>query len=109
MDFNEYQKKAWKTAIYPNKCRNVYYPAMGLAGESGEILNKVSKIMRDDEGCITEQRRIELKKEIGDLLWYVAALANELRIDLNDIAEENIKKLELRKERGVLKGSGDER
>lgn len=108
MDLNEYKKKAWKTAIYPNKGNNIYYPALGL-GEAGEIQNKVKKIMRDDNGKITEEKRKELIKEIGDLLWYIAALANELDVDLNEIAEENIKKLTSRAERGKLKGSGDGR
>ena len=109
MEFNEYQKKAWETAIYPNKGENLWYPALGIGGESGEVLEKIKKILRDYNGKIEDEKKIELIKEMGDLLWYIAALSTELNINLNDIAEKNISKLLSRKEKGTLHGSGDNR
>lgn len=109
MHLSDYQKKAWQTALYPDANNNPYYPALGLGGEVGEVLNKVKKIMRDHGGKITDEFRADLKKELGDVLWYVAALATELDLDLSDIAQDNIDKLTSRKERGVLSGSGDDR
>lgn len=106
--FDEYQRLAFTTAIYPNKGNNIYYPALGL-GEVGEIQGKIKKIMRDDNGVITDKKREEIKKEVGDALWYIAALATELGLSLNDIAQSNLDKLFDRKERGVIKGSGDNR
>jgi len=108
MDFDEYQEKALRTAVYPNRGKNVFYPALGL-GEAGEIQNKVKKIMRDDGFEISDERRDSLADEIGDLLWYVAVLADELKLKLNDIAEANIKKLSSRALRGKIHGDGDKR
>ena len=109
MTLSEYQKKALTTALYPNQGSNPYYPALGLGGEVGEVLNKVKKIMRDHDGKITDEYREILKKELGDVLWYVAALASELDLNLDDIAQANIEKLASRKERGTLGGDGDNR
>lgn len=109
LTMNEYQRKAWETAVYPDIGFNLYYPALGLGGEAGEVQNKVKKVMRDDDGILSFDRRDELIEELGDLLWYIAALASEMEVELNEIAEVNIDKLESRKERGKLKGSGDER
>lgn len=86
------------------------YPALGLTGEAGEIANKVKKILRDDydlvELTVKEQ---ELAKEIGDVLWYCAALASDLGLDLSKIAQDNLDKLQDRANRGTIKGSGDNR
>jgi len=109
MNFNEYQKKSWKTAIYPNKGNNFIYPALGLAGESGEICEKIKKIIRDDDGKISDNKKQLIKEEMGDLLWYIASLGVELGLDMNDIAQCNIDKLLSRKKRGALRGSGDAR
>ena len=109
MNFNEYQKKAFETAIYPDKGDNIIYPAFGIGGETGEVLNKIKKILRDENFSISDEKKDELIKEIGDLLWYIAALSTELKINLNDIAEKNIAKLSSRKERNQLHGSGDNR
>src|SRR6056297_437791 len=109
MDFKEYQKKASETAIYPDIGDNYVYPTLGLAGEAGEVSEKMKKIIRDDKGEITEEKRKELKKELGDVLWYLSQLARELGLSLEDIANFNIEKLQSRKERGKLKGSGDNR
>lgn len=109
MNLSDYQNKALTTALYPNMGSNPYYPALGLGGEVGEVLNKVKKIMRDHDGQITDEYREALKKELGDVLWYVAALASELDLDLDEIAQLNLEKLASRKERGVLSGDGDNR
>lgn len=109
MELSDYQKKAQMTALYPDAGSNLYYPALGLGGEVGEVLNKVKKVMRDHDGKITDEFREVLKSELGDVLWYVAALARELNLDLDDIAQANLEKLSSRKERGVLQGSGDDR
>ena len=95
--------------IYNTKVFNPYYPTLGLVGEAGELANKIKKVMRDDKGIIPNEKKLEFIKELGDVLWYVAALATELEIDLDEVAETNIKKLFSRKDRGKLGGSGDDR
>lgn len=124
MDFNEYQSAALKSAVYknihvspstlnidkagnisPRSLEHIWYPAIGLSGEVGEILNKVKKYWRDGKNVNVE----ELKGELGDVLWYVAALASELDLKLEDIAASNITKLEGRIKRETLSGSGDNR
>ena len=107
--FDLYQDAAEATAIYPNKGDNLYYPALGLAGEAGEVCEKIKKIMRDQEGILHQNNVEDLSKELGDVLWYVAALASELNISMASIAEGNMAKLQDRLDRGVLKGSGDNR
>ena len=109
MDFNEYQRRALTTAEYPRKGNNINYPAMGLGSEAGEVLGKVKKIMRDDKEVITDKKRKQLKKELGDVQWYVAVTAWELGLTLDDIAVANLKKLARRKARNKIKGSGDDR
>lgn len=109
MNFKEYQQHAADTALYPNVGQNYMYPALGLAGEAGEISNKVKKIERDFGGKITDEVRDVVKAELGDLLWYVAQLSSELGLDLETVATENLAKLKDRKDRGVLHGNGDTR
>jgi len=109
MDFKEYQQLARSTAIYPNKNNNFTYPALGLCGEAGEVAEKCKKIIRDQGGKWTRMNREDIEKECGDVLWYLANIAEEFCLKLEDIAEGNINKLLSRKERGVLKGSGDNR
>ena len=109
MDFNFYQEEAYKTAIYPNKGENFTYPTLGLVGESGEIAEKIKKVLRDNGGELTPSIIEDIKFEIGDVLWYCAALAKELGITLDDIATANIIKLKSRQDRAVLHGSGDNR
>lgn len=109
MEFNEYQNKAWETAIYPNKGNNLVYPMLGLGGESGEVLEKMKKIIRDENQTITDEKKEELKKELGDVFWYLAAICKELGVPLEEVIQTNLKKLESRKERNQLHGSGDNR
>ncbi|MBU4332643.1 nucleoside triphosphate pyrophosphohydrolase family protein [Candidatus Parcubacteria bacterium] len=109
MNFEEYQQKSRKTAIYPNLGNNHIYPTLGLMGEAGEIAEKVKKIMRDDSGVISEEKKDLLSKELGDVLWYLSQLATEFGLKLDDIAEQNIEKLYSRMERNQLHGSGDNR
>lgn len=106
MEFNEYQKQALSTAIYPE---GFSYPALGLAGETGEVCEKIKKIIRDKQGVITFPDRQEIMKELGDVLWYLSALANEFDLTLDNIAEQNLIKLSDRRNRGVLGGSGNDR
>lgn len=109
MEFNEYQKLARETAIYAGAGSNFVYPALGLCGETGEVAEKIKKIVRDNNNLVDDKRRADLEKELGDVLWYIANLAVELGLDMDGIAQKNIAKLKSRKERGVLHGSGDNR
>lgn len=109
MNFNQYQKESRKTALYPNKGKNFIYPTLGLVGESGEVAEKIKKILRDDGGIIKAEKKKEIEKELGDVLWYLAQIATELNLSLSNIAKENLKKLKSRKERNKIHGSGDNR
>ena len=101
--FNEYQDMAASTAIYKQE-HQVIYPALGLAAEAGEVANKVKKILRD--GSFDREG---ISDEIGDCLWYIAALCRDLNLDMGDLAKANLEKLYGRKQRGTLQGSGDKR
>lgn len=110
MNLNEYQKEAQKTAIYPREgIIKVLYPILGMCGESGEAAEKVKKALRDDNGVITEERRRAIGKELGDVLWYIAAASKELGYTLQEIAEMNLQKLFARREQEKIQGSGDNR
>lgn len=109
MNFKEYQHSAQKTAIYPNVIIDGVliqgvYPALGLAGESGEVAEKIKKYIRD--GYIDKE---SLKKELGDVLWYIAALCSDFGFDLEEVAQTNLDKLQSRQERDKIHGSGDNR
>jgi NTP pyrophosphatase (non-canonical NTP hydrolase) len=101
LTFNAYQKAARRTAIYTEP---IYYPTLGLCGEAGEVAEKIKKYMRD--GVLNDK---EVAKELGDVLWYIANLAEDLGYDLAEIADMNLEKLADRQSRGVIKGSGDNR
>ncbi len=103
MNMQYYQKEAARTAIYKAE-HAVLYPALGLAGEAGEVADKVKKILRDDKFD-----RDAIAKEIGDVLWYIAALCRDLNVDMAEVAHQNLAKLRDRQERGKLQGSGDNR
>lgn len=113
MDFDGYQKRSRKTAKYPNLGNNFVYPTLGLTGEAGEVADKIKKHLRDDKidtpAKLSLEQKMALSKELGDVLWYVSQLATECGLSLNDIAAENVLKLESRQERGKLGGSGDNR
>ncbi len=109
MKFSEYQEKSRVTALYPDKDNNFVYPTLGLVGESGEIAEKIKKVLRDNNGELTEDKKTEIGKELGDVLWYIAQLSTELDMNLDKIAQGNIEKLYSRLERGKIGGSGDNR
>lgn len=110
--FNNYQDEIDAFAVYPSKGEGnvmaISYVALGL-GEAGEVQGKVKKILRDDDGIVTDEKRAAIAGELGDVLWYVTRLAHELGLNVEDIAKANVAKLLSRKERGVLGGSGDNR
>ena len=108
MEFSDYQHFSRRTASYPREAW-LTYPALGLAGEAGEVAEHAKKTIRDDGGRVSDERRAAIARELGDVLWYVAQLASELGLELEDIARENLEKLFSRQRRGVLSGSGDER
>jgi NTP pyrophosphatase (non-canonical NTP hydrolase) len=109
--FDNYQALAAKTAMYPGRDADAVapYPALGLAGEAGEVCEHIKKAIRDDGGQITDERRSALRKELGDVMWYLAELCSQLGLEMGDVAEANVEKLADRRERGVLQGSGDNR
>ena len=111
MEFDEYQKLTSKTALYtkPDTHYKLMYLSMGTAGETGEVIEKVKKLIRPVEVTISDEKREDLKKEIGDVLWYISQLAKELGLSLEDIAQYNLKKLADRAERGVIHSEGDTR
>ena len=111
MNLNEYQQKAILTAIYPSRGSlwGMIYCTLKLNGEAGEIAEKVGKILRDDNGKISDEKRMDLIKELGDVLWYIANLADELSVSLDDVANINLEKLAQRKANNTLHGSGDNR
>jgi NTP pyrophosphatase (non-canonical NTP hydrolase) len=107
MEFNEYQKKAIETAFFTGD--GLVYCTLGLSGESGEFAEHIKKMLRDDNGELTEERKKLLIGELGDVLWYVSVLANELDTDLETVIEYNLEKIKGRKDRGTQRGSGDDR
>lgn len=109
MTFKDYQDKAVETAIY-GAGSVIIYPALGLANEAGEVLGKIKKVLRDQNADFSkEETRQAIASEIGDVLWYLAALSRDLNINLEDVAQKNIDKLQDRKARNVIHGSGDNR
>jgi NTP pyrophosphatase (non-canonical NTP hydrolase) len=108
VDLSEYQRQSRRTAGYPREAW-LAYPALGLAGEAGEVAEHAKKAIRDDDGKVSDERRVAMSKELGDVLWYVAQLATELGLDLDEIAGQNLEKLFSRQRRGMLSGSGDDR
>lgn len=107
MQLSDYQRLSRATAVYPDAGSNLTYPALGLCGEAGEAAEKVKKAIRDDGGELTPERREALAAELGDVLWYVAQLATEAGLDLDELARSNLDKLLSRRHRAVLHGSGD--
>jgi len=106
MNFNEYQKLARSTAIYPKESK-VIYPALGLCGEAGEVADKIKKTIRGDSSL--DEVSGNIAGELGDVLWYLAILADDLEVDLEDIVQNNIDKLQRRMKSNKIKGDGDNR
>lgn len=108
MLLDQYQEAAKKTAIYPEQglLGGLVYTILGLTGEAGELANKIKKVLRDGDDTLNVE---DLASETADCLWYIAMIADELGVSLDSIAYRNLQKLESRKERGVIGGSGDDR
>jgi NTP pyrophosphatase (non-canonical NTP hydrolase) len=114
MNFDEYQRRAIKTDLFGGKPQPVDSHAflaqlLGLMGEAGEISEKFKKIIRDQDAKLTKENKQEIKKELGDLLWYISVVSTYLGLKLDDVATFNIDKLASRLERGKLRGKGDNR
>ncbi len=109
MELNHYQRESRKTALYPAVGKNPIYPTLGLVGEAGEVADKVKKILRDKNGVFDKDSKDAIKFELGDVLWYISQLSSELGYELEDVANSNLKKLNSRKIRGQIQGSGDDR
>ena len=106
MNFEEYQMYARETSVYNMP---IMYPTLGLCGEVGEFANKIKKVYRDKNGVVSKEMYDSLLNELGNVLWYVSACASDLGMDLNSIAEMNIKKLRVRAENNKIRGEGDKR
>jgi NTP pyrophosphatase (non-canonical NTP hydrolase) len=114
MTFDEYQKNAITTDLMDGKMKSANDPAfvaklLGLVGESGEVAEKFKKIIRDKGGVVSDTDKLEVSKELGDVLWYISSIAHYLGIPLEEIADGNLKKLSSRHARGTARGSGDNR
>jgi NTP pyrophosphatase (non-canonical NTP hydrolase) len=109
MNLDDYQNAALRTAAPRDKKNEFLHLVLGLVGESGEIAEKVKKIVRDHESDLSKVDVEDLTKELGDVMWYVAVLADYFDIPLSKVGEKNIEKLASRQKRGVLGGSGDNR
>jgi NTP pyrophosphatase (non-canonical NTP hydrolase) len=110
MTFDEYQQKALSTLIVNrDPLMDKTIRAMGIVGEAGEVIEKWKKIVHYKNGEINEEDRQELGKEIADVVWYIAVFADSLGLSLDQLMEQNLAKLQSRKQRGVIKGAGDNR
>jgi NTP pyrophosphatase (non-canonical NTP hydrolase) len=109
MNFDDYQRQAMSSAVYPMIGSNIVYPVLGVNGEAGEVAEKVKKIIRDKHGVWDDQDRDAISKEIGDILWYCAALCSELGLSMTTVAERNIEKLSNRMKNDTVHGEGDDR
>ena len=110
MNFNDYQKKAIVTNLRKeDEFKELMQQVLGLADESGEVLAKFKKWIRDDDADFAKLDLVNLKKELGDILWYIAVVADDIGLSMDDIATYNIEKLASRHKRGTLRGSGDDR
>ncbi len=108
MDFNEYMSRAAETAIYKEKDA-IIYPALELGNEAGEVLGKIKKVLRDNDGVFSTEKKEEIVAELGDVMWAIAALCRDLGTTMGYVANMNLEKLRKRKENGTIGGSGDNR
>ena len=109
MNFDDYQQKAKLTNTMTDSDLAPMYFTLGLTGEAGEIAEKVKKIIRNQGGDFSQLDREDITKELGDVLWYLAMLADNFGVSLSDVAEKNLAKLADRQARGVIKSTGDNR
>lgn len=110
MTLNEYQRAALSTALRSgDEFKDLMHWALGISGESGEISEKLKKIIRDKNSILSDDDKTELLKEVGDVLWYLAVLVDQLGYDFDKVATDNVTKLRSRQQRGKLTGSGDNR
>src|ERR1700754_3636169 len=107
MDLNNYQQAALRTAAPKDKHNELFHLLLGLVGETGEIAEKAKKIVRDHDSDFSQWNVEDLKKELGDSLWYIAVIADYFDVTLEEVAQLNIAKLADRQRRGVIGGSGD--
>lgn len=115
MDIDTYSDKTDSTAVYPDRAPEnqmivpLLYCGVKLCGEAGEVAEHIGKLLRDDDGMITQERRESLKKELGDVFWYLARICRHLDLKPSEVLQANIDKLESRKQRGRIHGSGSDR
>lgn len=113
MTFDEYQKQALTTAytnpMHKDTLMDQTIWAMGIVGEAGEVIEKWKKMVAYNDGKITDEFLQDFKKELGDIVWYIAVLANSLGVSFEEVMEINVNKLKDRKKRNVIKGKGDNR
>lgn len=107
--FNDYQRQSRRTWSLIHTDHPIVYPTLGLVNEAGEVAGKVKKIFRDKQGVISAEDREALKQELGDVLWYLAQIATEIGVDLDEVANANLSKLFDRLERDKIRGEGDMR
>ena len=109
MTFDEYQEQSKRTTQYSSFVPPWVYLALGLAGESGEVVDKIKKIIRNNDGVFADEDRLELKKELGDVLWYLSQLCEQLGFSLDEVARMNRAKLDDRRARNAIRSRGDNR
>lgn len=109
MQLNDYQSAALRTARPKDSHDELFHLLLGLCGEAGEIAEKAKKIVRDQASDFTLWEREDIVKELGDVMWHVAVLANYFDIPMNEVGEKNIAKLADRQKRNMISGSGDNR
>lgn len=113
MTLDEYQKQALTTAYtdpsYVDTLMDKTIWAMGVAGEAGEVVEKWKKVVAYDNGELTQEKRDDLAKELGDVVWYVAVMAHSLGLSFEEVMQRNVEKLKSRKARNIIKGRGDNR
>lgn len=109
MDFDDYQKKSTFSIVLPDLVSDLKYLGLALAGETGEVAEKIKKLFRDADGKMDDAKKTELIKEMGDVFWYLARMADSLKIPLSQVAEMNLEKLKSRVDRQKIHGAGDNR
>jgi NTP pyrophosphatase (non-canonical NTP hydrolase) len=110
MTFDDYQARAKTTStLDPKSVTTPYYFGLGLTGEAGEIAEKLKKVIRNHDNDMSKLDVDDFKKELGDVLWYLAMLSSQVGLSFEDVAQTNLAKLADRKARGVIKSTGDNR